>query len=152
MPTEFDPDAVLSKPLMVVLATSSPDGPRAAPMWYLWEDGALWMPSGTGASSVARIAEDPRVAAEIVDQDVEVGRLLHLGLRGRAEVTAMDVPRFKRLLAKYLGPDEASWNPWFIEQIACFDDPSGRMIRLVPDSVFTNNVSFFKTGPDLAWP
>jgi hypothetical protein len=26
------------------------------------------------------------------------------------------------------------------------------MIRLAPISIFTNNVSFFRTGPDFAWP
>ncbi len=79
------------------------------------------------------------------------GVLLHLGLRGQAEVLAMDASLFRRLLCKYLGPDSAAWNPWFIENIAAIDDPGGRLIRLVPDSVFTNNVSYFRTGPDLAW-
>lgn len=152
LPTPFDAEIVLTAPLMVNLATSSADGPRNAPMWFLWEDGALWMPSDAGASSVRRIGEDPRVAAEIVDFDVAGGRLLHLGLRGRAEVLAMDVARFKRLLAKYLGRDEAAWNPWFIDKVARFDDPAGRLIRLAPESVFTNNVSFFLTGPELAAP
>ncbi len=152
MPTPFDPQAVLPQPLMVMLATTCPDGPRIAPMWFLWEDGALWMPSDAGASTVTRLAEDTAVAAEIVQFSAEDGVLLHLGLRGRAEVCPMDVPRFKRLLAKYLGPDESAWNPWFIAHVARYDDPEGRMIRLVPDSVFTNNVSFFHTGPELAWP
>ena len=31
-------------------------------------------------------------------------------------------------------------------------DPDGRLIRLAPDSVFTNNVSYFLNGPDLSWP
>jgi len=149
--TGFDPERVLALPLMANLATLSPDGPRNAPVWFLWEDGALWMPGSTGGSSTARLAADPRVAVEIVKFDNDAGVLLHLGLRGRAEVVAMDVPRFRRLLAKYLGPDESAWNPWFIETVARFDDPGGRFIRLVPDSVFTHNASFFRTGSDLAW-
>jgi len=152
MKTEFDPEIVFAKPLMVMLATSSTDGPRVAPMWYLWEDAALWMPSSTGSSTIARLAQDDRVAAEIVDFDNAGGRLLHLGLRGRCEVLAMEPARFRRLLAKYLGPDPATWNPWFIDNIACIDDPNGRLIRLAPDSVFTNNVSFFRTGPEVLAP
>lgn len=152
MPVPFDPETLLSRPLMVVLATTCAEGPRNAPMWYLWEDGALWMPSDTGTSTVRRIADDPRVAAEIVEFDREDGVLLHLGLRGRAEVLAMEPDRFRRLLARYLGPDEATWNPWFIDKIARIDDPDGRWIRLSPDSIFTNNVSFFRTGPELAFP
>lgn len=152
MPTPFDPDAVLSQPLMVMVSTLSPDGPRNAPMWFLWEDGALWMPASDTTSTVRRLEADARIAAEIVDFRNEDGVLLHLGLRGEATVEAMDPARFRRLLAKYLGPDEAAWNPWFIDSVACIDDPAGRLIRMVPDSVFTNNVSFFRTGPDLAWP
>ncbi len=152
MPTPFDPDHLLTKPLMVNIASASPDGPRNAPMWFLWEDGALWMPSTTSSSTTGRIAEDPRIAAEIVEFDNEAGILLHMGLRGKAEVLPMDAARFRRLLAKYLGPKEADWNPWFIDEVAQIDDPEGRLIRLKPDSVFTNNVSFFRTGPDLAWP
>ncbi len=152
MPTAFDPEAVLLKPLMVMLATGSGDGPRIAPMWFLWESGALWMPSDIGSSSVGRLARDQRVAAEIVDFDCDAGILLHLGLRGRAEVLAMDADLFERLLVKYLGADRAGWNPWFIDHVARIDDPSGRLIRLKPDSMFTNNVSFFQTGPELAWP
>lgn len=61
------------------------------------------------------------------------------------------VSRFKRLLAKYLG-DEKSWNPWFIENIAMIDSPTSRFIKMKPDSFFTNNVSYFRSGPDLVWP
>lgn len=152
MPTRFDPERLLSRPLMVNLATVSADGPRNAPMWFLWEDGMLWLPSSAGASSVARIVRDPRVAAEIVEFDNAAGVLLHLGFRGRAEVVAMDPGRFRRLLAKYLGPEPATWNRWFIDEIACIDDPAGRFIRVDPESTFTNNVSFFRTGPDVIPP
>jgi hypothetical protein len=149
--TEFDPGLVLSQPLMANLATLSPEGPRNAPVWFLWEEETLWIPSSTSSSSVTRLAQDDRVAVEIVRFDLAAGGLFHLGLRGRAEVVAMDVPLFRRLLAKYLGPDENKWNPWFIENVACFDDPEGRFIRLRPETIFTKNVSFFRTGPDLAW-
>ncbi len=152
MNTPFDPHALLDAPLMANLATICPDGPRNAPMWFLWEAGVIWLPSDTRASSVARIADDPRVAVEIVRFEPDTGILLHLGLRGQAEVVAMDANRFRCLLVKYLGPDQAGWNPWFIDTIARIDDPNGRFIRLSPDSTFTNNVSFFRTGPGLAWP
>jgi hypothetical protein len=149
----FDPGVVLGRPLMATLATVSDEGaPRAAPVWFLWEDGALWMPGDAGTSSVLRLGRDARAAVEIVDFDLAAGRLLHLGLRGRAEIRPMEPDRFRRLLARYLGPDEAAWNAWFIREIARIDSPEGRLIRLVPKSVFTNNVSHFLTGPALAWP
>jgi hypothetical protein len=137
---------------MANLATVSDDGPRNAPVWYIWEDAALWMLGNEGSSSVQRLLRDARCAVEIVHYDNARGVLAHLGLRGRATVEPMSPPRFRRLLGKYLGPDEASWNPWFIGTVARIDDPEGRFIRLAPDSVFTNNVSYFRTGPGLVWP
>jgi len=149
MPSPFDPERVLTKPLMANLATIGTDGPRNAPVWFLWEKETLFMLASKGNSTVKRLEADPRCAVEIVDYDNSAGRLLHLGLRGMASVDPMNPALFKRLLQKYLGPDETNWNPWFIKTIARIDDPDGRLIQLSPDSVFTNNVSYFRTGPDL---
>ena len=148
----FPPDHLLTQPLMATLGTVDAEGcPRTAPVWYAWEAGALWIPSHAAASSARRIATRPDVSVEIVDFDRRAGRLLHLGLRGRAEIQAMDAGLFRRLLTRYLGPEEG-WNPWFVSEVARIDDPDGRLIRLVPVSTFTNNVSHFRSGPEYAWP
>ncbi|GAA4220165.1 pyridoxamine 5'-phosphate oxidase family protein [Sagittula sp. NFXS13] len=150
MPHPFDPQEVLSQPLMAFLATLDDTGaPRTAPVWFSWEGGALWMLSDEAASSARRVASDPRVSVEIVDYDNEDGLLRHLGLRGSATVEPMDAALFRRLLTRYLGTPE-TWNPWFVETVAQIDAPSGRLIRLVPESLFTNDVSYFRTGPVLA--
>jgi hypothetical protein len=94
---------------------------------------------------------NPKCAVEIVQFDSESGVLLHLGLRGEASIEPMSPALFYRLLKKYLG-NEQNWNPWFIENIAKIEDSEGRLIKLKPQGVFTNNVSFFRTGPELAWP
>ena len=144
---------VLSLPLMANLATLDCHGsPCNAPVWFIWEDGALWMLGSNSSRSVERLSADPRCAVEIVNFANQEGVLLHLGLRGMAQILQNDAARFRRLLARYLGPEEATWNPWFITQIAEIDSPDGRWIKLVPPSTFTNNVSYFRTGPDLAWP
>ncbi|WP_062222885.1 pyridoxamine 5'-phosphate oxidase family protein [Aureimonas sp. D3] len=148
----FDPVELLTLPLMANLATVSSDGaPRNSPVWFIWEDSTLWMPGAQGASAVKRLQQDSRCSVEIVHFDNDAGILLHLGFRGHALIEPNCPALFKRLLRKYLGP-ESNWNEWFIENVARIDSPSGRMIRLVPESTFTNNVSFFKTGPVLAWP
>lgn len=152
MPTPFDPAEILALPLMATLSTVAADGaPRNAPVWFAWEGAALWMLSDATASSAARIARDPRVAVEIVYYDNAAGILRHLGLRGRSTVEPMDQALFRRLLRRYLG-HEADWNPWFIDHVARIDDPAGRLIRLVPETIFTNDVSHFRTGPSLAKP
>jgi len=100
---------------------------------------------------VKRIERDPRCAIEIVSFDCSAGVLLHLGLRGLASIEKMSPARFRRVLHKYLGEKE-NWNAWFINNIAQIDDPDGRLIKMTPESVFTNNVFYFLTGPELAWP
>lgn len=152
MGERFDPDALLGAPLMANLATVGPDGPRNAPVWFLWEAGALWMLGSRDSSSVRRLEQDPRCAVEIVHFSNDQGVLLHLGLRGSARVRPMAADLFRRLLAKYLGRDESAWNQWFVDTIARIEDPAGRLIELKPDSTFTNSVSFFRTGPGFAWP
>ena len=137
---------------MANLATIANDGsPRNAPMWFIWENDAVWLLGSTDTSSVKRVERDPRCAVEIVHFDSDAGILLHLGLRGVASIDPMSPARFRRLLRKYLG-NEDNWNSWFIENVALVDDPNRRLIKLNPRSLFTNNVSYFRTGPDLAWP
>ncbi len=151
MPRPFDPEDVLRLPLVANLATSDAEGaPRNAPVWFHWEAGALFMLADESSSSLRRIERDPRVAVEIVDYDNGRGVMRHLGLRGRASVEMMDEALFRRLLSRYLGDDENLWNPWFIENVAQVSDPSGRLLCLVPDSIFTNDASFFRTGPRMA--
>ncbi|MEM7438949.1 MAG: pyridoxamine 5'-phosphate oxidase family protein [Pseudomonadota bacterium] len=148
----FNPDLLLQMPLMAVLSTLSPDGPRNAPVWYAWEEGALWMLGSTTSSSVKRLQSDPRCAVEILHYDNAGGVLAHLGLRGKARIEPDDPPRFRRLLRRYLDADPHKWNPWFIENIARIEEDTGRFIKLVPDSTFTNNVSYYRTGPEVSWP
>ena len=147
----FDPQSLLQLPLMANLATMSADGPRNSPVWFIWEGEAIWMLGDKGGSSVKRLKADPRCAVEVVHFNCEKGHLLHLGMRGSATIAPMDAPLFKRLLDKYLGADRSQWNAWFIEEVARIDDPSGRLIRLDPDTFYTKNVSYFLTGPALAW-
>ncbi|WGH79226.1 pyridoxamine 5'-phosphate oxidase family protein [Jannaschia ovalis] len=148
--TPFDPDRVLALPLVANLATVTADGaPRNAPVWFAWEAGVMWMLGAEDGASVRRLARDPRCAVEVVEYDNEAGVMRHVGLRGTATVEPMDPALFRRLLARYLGP-EAGWNPWFITEVARIEDPAGCLIRLAPESVFTNDVSFFRTGPALA--
>ena len=147
----FDHEDLLALPLVANLATCDPTGaPRNAPVWYQWDQNALFMLADDSSSSVRRIRDNPAVAVEIVEYDNPRGIMRHLGLRGKASIEPMDPTLFRRLLSRYLGPDESAWNAWFISEVARIDDPAGRLIRLAPDSIFTNNVSFFRTGPRLA--
>lgn len=40
-----------ARPLFCFLATASPDGPRVSPLWYGWEDEAVWTIADTETKS-----------------------------------------------------------------------------------------------------
>jgi hypothetical protein len=144
---DFAPELVLTQPLMAHLATASPEGPRDSPVWFLWEDGAIWLIGTSEDSFPARLRADPRCAVNVVDFDVARGILRHVGIRGEAAILPIDRDRLHRLLTRYLGPDEKKWNAWFRETIVA---PLDLMIRVTPASVIARDMSYFKTGPDFA--
>lgn len=142
---DFDPSELLAKPLMAYLATGSPEGPRCSPVWYLWEDSAIWLIGSEEDSFPKRLRTEPRCAVSIVDFDVTSGILRHIGIRGHADVCSIDPDRLRRLLARYLGHDD--WNNWFKANVV---DPLDLMIKITPASIIARDMSYFKTGPDFA--
>jgi general stress protein 26 len=152
MGIKFHPSQLLERPLMANVASVAADGtPRNAPMWYIWEENAIWLLGSSSSSSIKRLKIKPNCAVEIIDFNREDGILLHLGLRGVATIMPMDRKSLSTSAQKYVENPE-NWNAWFTNTVAKIDDPAGRLIRLKPDTTFTNNVSYFKTGPELAWP
>jgi hypothetical protein len=143
-PLDLDVDAFLQRPLMAHLASASPDGPRDSPVWFLWEDRALWLVGTSRDSFPRRIAADGRCAVGVVDLDLPSGRLEHVGMRGTAEVVALDPGRLHRLLARYLGEEETGWDPWFREHVI---DHLDLMVRFVPTSVVARDLSYFAGAP-----
>jgi nitroimidazol reductase NimA-like FMN-containing flavoprotein (pyridoxamine 5'-phosphate oxidase superfamily) len=139
-PRSVDLDEFLSQPLFAHLATASDDGPRESPVWFLWEEGALWILGSRRTDSFpARIEGEPRCAVGVVDFDVTTGLVQHVGFRGRATVEELDRERAKRLLARYLGTDEAWWDPRFRETLG---DPDTVFVRFGPDTAVTRDVSY----------
>ena len=143
MSLALDPALVLEKPLMAHLATASPDGPRHSPVWFLWEEGAIWLVSGSGESLADRLAAEPRCAIGIVDFDNDRGILRHVGMRGRAELRGLDLARRNRLLAKYIGPDESLWRADFKAAAIDSIDVLVEFVPDGPDSIVARDQSYF---------
>jgi len=146
MSLPLDPLSVLAKPLMAHLATASPDGPRHSPVWFLWEDGAIWLISNTAERLAARLRAEPRCAIGIVDFDNEKGILRHVGMRGRAKLHPLDLARRNRLLAKYIGADEKAWRPDFKAAAVDTIDVLIEFVPDGPDSIVARDQSYF--SPD----
>lgn len=75
MKKDFDINTVLRKPLMAHLSTTENGEPRDSPVWFIWEEGCIWI-FGTGKDSfIKRLKQDPRCAVGVVDFDLQKGIL-----------------------------------------------------------------------------
>lgn len=80
-------DQVLSRPLFAHLATASEQGPRESPVWFLWEEEAIWIIGNYQSDTFPkRIEREPRCAIGVVDFDIATGLVQHVGFRGRARL------------------------------------------------------------------
>lgn len=137
---ELDLDELLARPLFAHLATASDDGPRESPVWFLWEDHALWIiGSRRNDTFPARLEREPRCAIGIVDFDLERGLVHHVGMRGRASLEPFDAERAARLLARYLGERSELWDDRFR---ATLDDLDNLFVRFIPESVVARDQSY----------
>ncbi len=137
----------LARPLFCFLATESPDGPRVSPLWYLWEEGAVWIVVNPERKSYpGRIERESRTALAVVDFDVCRGLVQHVGMRGHANVGAFGPSRAKRLFQRYLGPEER-WDGRFH---AVFERSDRyRFVRFEPETVVARDQSYAPAGPGL---
>src|SRR5215212_1792496 len=122
---------VLSRPLFAHLATSSGAGPRESPVWFLWEEGALWVIGNYRTDSFPkRIEREPRCAVGIVDFEPATGLVQHAGFRGRAHLAPHDPARMERLLNRYMGGRDA-WDARFVEIL---DEADYIFVRFDPET------------------
>lgn len=139
---DFDIEDLLSQPLFAHLATFGDTGPCQTPLWFLWEDGAVWMIASSKSGFATRLLGDERASIGIVDFDLNRGFLQHLGMRGVATVLPMDADRRTRLVTRYLG-SEVTWNSWFKGNVVEHQD---LLIKFVPDVVVARDQSYFRRG------
>lgn len=137
---DFDIDSFLQKPLFAHLATASDGAPRESPVWFLWEAGALWLVGKNRDSFAKRLRAEPRCAVGIVEFELQLGLLRHVGIRGTGSIEALDRERLHRLLSRYLGADEAAWNQSFRSTVI---DRLELMVRIEPTSVVARDQSYF---------
>jgi len=137
---DFDIGTFLSQPLTARVATN---GPTVRPTWFLWEDAAFWILTGTWARLPDRVRADPAVALVVDECDLTTGTVRQVIARGRAELLPFDIPRGRRKLVRYLGTDETHWDQRFRHYLQ--DDPArkGTMwLRLCPASLLARDLSY----------
>jgi hypothetical protein len=130
---------MLARPLFAHLATVAESGPRESPVWFLWEDEALWIIGNEKTDSFPkRIELEPRCAVGIVDFDALSGLVQHVGFRGHGLREAHDRNRMTRLLTRYLG-EVTGWDPRFVKIL---DDAEYIFIKFVPETAVVRDQSF----------
>jgi Pyridoxamine 5'-phosphate oxidase len=150
-PRTVDVDEFLSRPLFAHLSTTSAQGPRESPVWFLWEEEALWILASRRTDTFPiRIERDPRCAIGIVDFDQTSGRVQHVGFRGRAEIEPFDANRARRLLSRYIGEHESSWDDRFRRTLEGRDQEL--LVRFVPDTAVARDISYDVDGRGQASP
>ena len=137
-----DLDEFRARPLFAHLATASTHGPRESPVWFLWEDNAVWI-IGSRISDTfpARIEAEGRCAIGVVDFDRAAGVVQHVGMRGHATVKPFHGRRARRLLTRYLGPDERAWDDRFRTTVTRPAAERAVLVRFVPETIVARDLS-----------
>jgi hypothetical protein len=139
-PKSVELDEFLARPLFAHLVTASEEGPRDSPVWFLWEDGAIWIIGSRRSDTFpARLEHEARCAIGIVDFDRKEGLVHHVGMRGHATLEPFEADRARRLLTRYLGNKSESWDRRFRETLG---DPDNLFVRVVPETVVARDTSY----------
>lgn len=135
-----DLEEFLSRPLFAHVASASEEGPRESPVWFLWEDDAVWIIGSLRDDSFPRrIEREPRCAIGILAFDRECGLVHHVGMRGRASIEPFDRDRATRLLRRYLGERVEVWDRRFRETL---EDPDNVLVRFDPETIVARDQSY----------
>jgi PPOX class probable F420-dependent enzyme len=99
----------LSRPLLARLATASPDAqPHVVPVWFLWEDGFIWVSSYRSTRKITDLERNSKCAI-VIDIEQAAGQMAAVTIEGSAELVntpkAETRARIERIYAKYLGPE-----------------------------------------------
>ncbi len=136
---------ILARPLFGHLATASEHGPRESPVWFLWEAGIIWIIGNYQTDSFPkRIEREPRCAIGIINFEVSMGLVQHVGFRGQASLEPHDTERLTRLLSRYMGEIER-WDPRFVKILG---DTDYVFIRFEPETAVVREQSYQVTKKD----
>ncbi len=134
----FPLDDFLAEPLVARVAAA---GPTIFPVWFLWEDASFWWLTGEWSRLPRILARDPAVALAVDTCELESGRVLQVIARGDAELMPFERDRARRILARYLGPNEDAWDP---ERFVAgtLESSTTRFVRLRPLDLRARDLSY----------
>ena len=112
------------------LATTGPDGPHVAPVWFVWDGQALWVYSLTRSQRWANVSRDPRVAV-VVDDGHHYHELRGVEIEGEAAVVG-PVPRTGRENENELAEPERRMAAKYFDAPEMTHDGRHAWLRITP--------------------
>jgi nitroimidazol reductase NimA-like FMN-containing flavoprotein (pyridoxamine 5'-phosphate oxidase superfamily) len=135
-PSQEQIDLFLSTPkLLGRLATVSAKGmPHVVPVWYLWEDGCIWVHTFESTRKVRQLRKHAQCAL-VVDVTDKVEGLTAVLVEGEGELVAAPRPEVRRraesVYQRYLSPDElAAKDPQ-----SWLDSDEGLILKITPRKI-----------------
>jgi PPOX class probable F420-dependent enzyme len=125
----------LTRRLLGRLATASTDGqPHVVPVWFLWENSAIWISSYRSTRKVIDLERNPKCAL-VIDVEDSAGGLTAVMIEGRAELLSTPSEAVKqiieRIYTKYLGAEGVLEN----DPQEWLTSPENMLIKLTPTRV-----------------
>lgn len=109
----------------------------------MWEDQAFWILTGPWAKLLERVRADPALALTVDVCETATGLVRQVIARGHAEVLPFDIPRGRRKLSRYLGPDETRWDTRFRHYLHGNPTEHGTVwLRLRPTLLTATDLSY----------
>jgi len=102
--TKEEMQKFLAEPLVAQLATVRANGsPQIVPMWFLYEDGVMYMSTRTYAAKVKHLQKNPRVAVVVDVMEAPLKNKV-VTLEGTVEIQTTEVKEITtKIYHKYMG-------------------------------------------------
>ncbi len=131
-------EAVLGEAVLARLATTNPKTmqPHVVPVWFMWEDGCIWISSFVSTRKIHELKHNPR-GAVLIESKQEAGKLQAVLLEGSVELVSeprqMVSEIANRIYIRYLGP-KGVLEP---EPQSWLNDPANMLIKLIPERIIS---------------
>jgi PPOX class probable F420-dependent enzyme len=126
-------DAFLGDQRTCRFATTGPDGPHVAPVWFVWDGRAIWVYSLTRSQRWANVSRDPRVAV-VVDDGHHYHELHGVEIEGQATVMG-PVPRKGHEDCPELAEPERLMAAKYFGSAAMTHDARHAWLRVIPQKM-----------------
>ena len=130
--SEDERDVFLTSERTCRVASSTAEGPHVAPLWFIWDGGALWLYSIVESQRWRDLERDRRVAV-VVDRGENYDELRGVELRGRVTPVG-EVPRVGAAVAE-LRAVEALWSEKYAAGTDTAHDGKHAWLRLDPSKI-----------------